>query len=1422
MFNAASKRRSRPKASNEGGAASSTASSGDNNKSNNKSNIKAHSSTTPPTTVEIENIQIHFPFKPYDVQTKYMASVIQALNKKEHALLESPTGTGKTLCLLCSTLAWQQQHKGKLKQQQHNNHSSSQQTQQQTNLSQMTQPNNANEAASAKQPSNKAPTIIYASRTHSQLSQVVRELRNTRYRPKHAILGSRDHMCIHPKVNPTIAKAKGSANANDRKSSSDVNHGCSKLNKERKCVYRNNLDNSSAGSSSSSVAAKFGPGHEQPILDMEDLVLMGKQQKICPFYHTRSLIQDAEIIFVPYNYLFDPDARSTTLAEVDFSNAVLIFDEAHNLEEFASESSSFDLTSADIAGGVGEVQRALQYLQLNPDMGNGEGLKDNMLRLKSIFLRFEQYLLEGIAQPRAGQKMASDGAASHPGEFIFDLFKEGGGITHKNSGIFLSFVREVTEFIMEFKGNTSSATPKLDHFVGCIKKVFGTGTNLLALARSKSYRVHVSAKSNDGGGFAGGRTISYWCFAPSLAMRELTFLNVRSILITSGTLAPLPSFSMELGLKFDVQLENDHVIQPDQICVRVLGKGVSGKELSSKYGRRDDPEYITELGNSLASLCTHIPAGVLLFFPSYSAMQTCVEKWGGPSSQRFSQSGGKGGAFFAARKKKVTNPKYSFPQTPVHFLAQGAESSTPWRRLLSKKAIILEPRSTSDLNDAIAEFKKFLSLPKSNGCILMGVCRGKISEGIDFSDDMCRAVIVTGLPFAPFFDPKVKLKRDFLDAARLSERAKPSDVGGFGDKKATNHAPPAATTLSGGEWYNQQAHRAVNQALGRVIRHRHDYGAVILLDHRFAEARNRDGLSKWVRPHLREETFGSTTRGLVQFFKDSKAKAEKAKAIASHPLDMNQRQKSIALKYEDNEEDQQVRKIVAIKRSESDKNDGFVSQDQILGEIDTAARPNYTDMFPSNFSVKEEKGSHTTAAPSFASMYSKNKSSALPSHQSSSQANTAKSTWSGLAKMTAKKPSADDSSQISKRGATKQSSESSRKSNESTAKLQAKKFFDEVKLTLEKDDLLKVQRLIVAIKAYGDAKNSAKYLETTKELIKLLVGNAPKIGDGKCIRLIRLLFPLLPVKFRYKAEQIAAILAFDGSEMQRKCKKLLSDGKMSSEEFASVKKIVLTMIFDQQVSYNSKIDVSNDRMILEDAQKVLTVLTQQEMNLQNYLDLLPDRHLRKVKSLAIEMRKSRSITDAKKRSSNFKGEDCVNSALFRRNTEVTSVRVPKQLEALEEPDAEENLTAALQQGITVNRDKMDSFNRKKNDLLAAAKKQPDTKANHINPYAAKSDNPYAMRSAKPLKESAKRNLPTVSSAGAARKRPFHGADSTSCSATNDVLQVLDRVKADGFVQGKTKTDRLNGKINANVPKGFSCMICFNYPEEVRSVLILLL
>ncbi len=56
--------------------------------------------------LEIEGVKVVFPCTPYDSQVEYMTRVIRALNNRNYAALESPTGTGKTLCLLAACLAW--------------------------------------------------------------------------------------------------------------------------------------------------------------------------------------------------------------------------------------------------------------------------------------------------------------------------------------------------------------------------------------------------------------------------------------------------------------------------------------------------------------------------------------------------------------------------------------------------------------------------------------------------------------------------------------------------------------------------------------------------------------------------------------------------------------------------------------------------------------------------------------------------------------------------------------------------------------------------------------------------------------------------------------------------------------------------------------------------------------------------------------------------------------------------------------------------------------------------------------------------------------------------------------------------------------------------------------------------------------------
>jgi Rad3-related DNA helicase len=55
------------------------------------------------------------------------------------------------------------------------------------------------------------PLIIYASRTHSQLAQVIRELKSTKYRPRMAVIGSRQQMCVHKDVRTLTGAAQNAA-----------------------------------------------------------------------------------------------------------------------------------------------------------------------------------------------------------------------------------------------------------------------------------------------------------------------------------------------------------------------------------------------------------------------------------------------------------------------------------------------------------------------------------------------------------------------------------------------------------------------------------------------------------------------------------------------------------------------------------------------------------------------------------------------------------------------------------------------------------------------------------------------------------------------------------------------------------------------------------------------------------------------------------------------------------------------------------------------------------------------------------------------------------------------------------------------------------------------------------------------------------
>ena len=48
----------------------------------------------------------------------------------------------------------------------------------------------------------------------------------------------------------------------------------------------------------------------------------------------------------------------------------------------------------------------------------------------------------------------------------------------------------------------------------------------------------------------------------------------------------------------------------------------------------------------------------------------------------------------------------------------------------------------------------------------MGVCRGRLSEGLDFKDRKARCVMIVGIPYPSLYEPAIILKRFFLDEKR--------------------------------------------------------------------------------------------------------------------------------------------------------------------------------------------------------------------------------------------------------------------------------------------------------------------------------------------------------------------------------------------------------------------------------------------------------------------------------------------------------------------------------------------------------------------------------------------------------------------------------------------------------------------------------
>jgi Rad3-related DNA helicase len=695
----------------------------------------------------------------------------------------------------------------------------------------------------------------------------------------------------------------------------------------------------------------------------------------CPYYLARALAKNAELVFCPYNYVLDPSIRSSLGLELD--NAVVVLDEAHNVEDVLRDAGSGKFGEFEMA----EIIIMLQFYATDLKTNNGasEEKKDltecahELLVLMETLMYFLMDSKLAFERTKSAKIVEDWAKFKTPDETEFDMTFDGPnghGVRGKAVGC-ATFFDKVTEKKLDVKAlkiNVEAMEAHIrskqdfarDKYSSSLDKLAELITMLsYAYEHTEHYYIATVAKANGNLEFASGqmmassstnrfqrkpqrlpiipprkgndtatlRSLPDVCLHPHcraikcgpnfisghvrhgdycngsqppweahLVIELLTpsrfFADLRTkcrtIVLASGSLAPIPSLCAELGLegqsaanatakpalvagkkvpfgnlarpppaaskkrpidkvksesalggdtkevnvpevpRLQIQpkpLEANHVIDLEKQLLAVsCGYFTDGSPLTVNYSNWSKGNFLEKLGDAIATVIEAIPTGGVLIFLPSYSFLRKCIAKWKPTNNSVPNWGGWGNT--------------------------GQEDSPIWDRLTASKGKIIVEPTGSQSKFEMARDEYATTIKETGRCILFAVFRGKMSEGISFNDDNARGVICVGIPYPNAFDRSIKAKKNYNDEQRKIHRRK--DV------------------LPGNEWYSQQAYRAIAQALGRCIRHAADYGTVVLMDSRHCDDGGpRDGdlcrahqkLPKWMRYNVKNLSKSSHDMG---------------------------------------------------------------------------------------------------------------------------------------------------------------------------------------------------------------------------------------------------------------------------------------------------------------------------------------------------------------------------------------------------------------------------------------------------------------------------------------------------------------------------------------------------------------------------------
>lgn len=309
-------------------------------------------------------------------------------------------------------------------------------------------------------------------------------------------------------------------------------------------------------------------------LPTEEVVSRCSEKNSCPYEVSLMLAENAKVIVTDYYYLLHPRIRESFLRKIGkkLENAIIVFDEGHNLPARARELLTQRISTRLIQGAIKEAKKykyddiALQLVELEAILnGFAENLQSNGERLLS-----RDALLEKI---EAFTDLEEFGTKL---EVAADVIRE----DQKKS-----MLGAIAEFLERWPDGDEGFS-------------------------------RILTKQYASGGQQPNVQLSFRCLDPSIAIKDL--LDQAYCTITmSGTLSPVNMFADLLGIPANKRVAKEYPspFPPENRLALVVPR------TTTKFSQRSDAQF-----KSIAEHCAHVvnnvPGCVALFFPSYQIRDT--------------------------------------------------------------------------------------------------------------------------------------------------------------------------------------------------------------------------------------------------------------------------------------------------------------------------------------------------------------------------------------------------------------------------------------------------------------------------------------------------------------------------------------------------------------------------------------------------------------------------------------------------------------------------------------------------------------------------------------------------------------------------------------------------------------------------------